>query len=209
MFPFRLPGLPREAPLPPSTAATGSEFDREAGAIRPSLSQSVTLPRSLPPAGLPCEALRREPAITGLDWSFAPRPGSGERIARQNPFGPPPGFRPASPCPGLDRPVSGLTAVTPGPIRTPPLTGPLARLRACRFPYAFGVNPLRLATAVNSPARVSRRTVRPRSAPFVLPGYPGFLQGVSLLKSRTVYRRPVSGSFHPPLGVLFSFPSRY
>ena len=175
----------------------------------PSLSQSVTLPRGLPPAGLPCEALRGEPAITGLDWSFAPRPGSGERIARQNPFGPPPGFRPASPCPGLDRPVSGLTAVTPGPFRPRPSPGTKPRLRACRFPCAFGVEPLRLATAVNSPARFPRRTVRPRSIPLVLPGCPGFLRETSLLKGRTVCRRPVSGSFHPPLGVLFSFPSRY
>ena len=98
--------------------------------------------------------------------------------------------------------------MTPGPVRTPPLA--VGRpLRARRFPYAFGVNPLKLATAVNSPARVSRRPVRPRSALLVLPGRPGFLRRASLLPSRTVLRRPVSGSFHPPSGVLFSFPSRY
>jgi len=62
---------------------------------------------------------------------------------------------------------------------------------------------------VNSPARVSRRTVRPRSTPLVLNGHPFFLRGASLLTSRTVIGHPVSGSFHPPHGVLFSFPSRY
>ncbi len=99
--------------------------------------------------------------------------------------------------------------MTPGPVRTPPLAGRKARLRASRFPYGYGVNPLSLATAVNSPARVSRRTARPRSTPLVLPGRPGFLRGASSLSGRAVLRRPVSGSFHPPSGVLFSFPSRY
>ena len=62
---------------------------------------------------------------------------------------------------------------------------------------------------MNSPARVSRRTVRLRSILFVLPGRPGFLRGGSTLSGRTSCRRSVSGSFHPPPGVLFSFPSRY
>jgi hypothetical protein len=36
--------------------------------------------------------------------------------------------------------------------------GKLVRLVAChRFPYAFGVELLKLATIINSPARVSRR----------------------------------------------------
>ena len=166
------------------------------------------LPYGIPQDGLGCDPLRGEPAITGLDWSFAPRPRSRERFARQHPFGPPSGFRLTSSCPGLDRPVSGLTAVTPGPVRTPPLA--VGRpLRARRFPYAFGVNPLKLATAVNSPARVSRRTVRPWSTSLVLPSRLGFLWEASLHTGRTVCNRPVSGSFHPPCGVLFSFPSRY
>ena len=75
------------------------------------------LPRLLPRSGLGCDPLRGELAITGLDWSFAPSPRSWERIARQHPFGPPLGFRLASPCPGLDRPVSSFTAMTPGPFR--------------------------------------------------------------------------------------------
>ena len=167
------------------------------------------LPHRPPPGGPGCNPLRGEPAITELDWSFAPRPGSWERIARQNPCGPPPGFRPASPCPGLDRSVSGLTGVTPGPLRTPPLAGQEPGCGPVGFPTPSGLEPLRLATPVNSPARVSRRKARPRSPPLVLPGRPGFLRGGSPLSSRATRRRPVSGSFHSPLGVLFSFPSRY
>ena len=75
------------------------------------------LPCLPPRSGLGCDPLRRELAITGLDWSFAPSPRSEERIARQYPFGPPPGFRLTSTCPGLDRPVSSVTAVTSGPFR--------------------------------------------------------------------------------------------
>ncbi len=62
---------------------------------------------------------------------------------------------------------------------------------------------------MNSPARVSRRMARPRSPPLVLAGHPAFLRGGSPLSGRAACSRLVSGSFHPPLGVLFSFPSRY
>ncbi len=62
---------------------------------------------------------------------------------------------------------------------------------------------------MNSPARVSRRKTRPRSASLVLTGHPVFLRETSILSSRVLCRRLVSGSFHTPLGVLFSFPSRY
>ena len=44
------------------------------------------------------------------------------------------------------------------PVKTQPLTG-MNQLRAFRFPSAFGAYPLKLATTVNSPARVSRRKV--------------------------------------------------
>jgi hypothetical protein len=64
-------------------------------------------------------------------------PASEERFARQHPFGPPPSFRPASPCAGIDRPVSGPMTVTSGPYRTSPLTS--KALRACRFPYGCGL----------------------------------------------------------------------
>ena len=114
----------------------------------------------------------------GLLRSFAPSPRLGERTARQHPFGPPSGFRLTSPCPGLDHPASSLTRVTPGPYRTQRLTGqrPAARLR---FPYASGLYTLKLATRVNSPARVSRRSVRPWSPPLVLPRRRGLLRGGS------------------------------
>ena len=98
------------------------------------------LPHRPPPGRPGWDPLRGEPAITGLDWSFAPSPRSWERFAHQNPFGPPRGFRPASPCPGLDRPVSGLTAVTAGPFR--PRPSRVAPLRAVGFPTPPGFNPL-------------------------------------------------------------------
>ena len=66
------------------------------------------LPHQLPRSGLGSGPLRKELAITRLDWSLAPSPRSGERIARQNPFELPLGFRLASPCPGLDRLVSSM-----------------------------------------------------------------------------------------------------
>ena len=98
--------------------------------------------------------------------------------------------------------------MTTGPYETPSLTS-LRLATDRRFPYAFGVEPLRLATTVNSPARVSRRKAQPRSSPLVLAGHPAFLRGEPYLSGCAVCRRLVSGSFHPPLGVLFSFPSRY
>ena len=113
-----------------------------------------------PRSGLGYDPLRGELAITELDWSFAPSPRSEKRIARQHSFGPPPDFRLASPCPGLDRSVSSLTAVTPGPFRLS--TSPTTRIGCVHFgfPTLTDLLILRLATAVNSPARVSRRNVR-------------------------------------------------
>ena len=68
--------------------------------------------------GLGSGPLRKELAITRLDWSLAPSPRSGERIARQNPCEPPLGFRLASPCPGLDRLVSSMYGYDSGPFQT-------------------------------------------------------------------------------------------
>ena len=78
-----------------------------------------------------------------------------------------------------------------------------------RFPSAFELIVLKLATAMNSLARVSRRKAQPRSPFLVLLGHPSFLRKGSTLSSCASCRYLVSGSFHPPLGVLFSFPSRY
>jgi len=96
-----------------------------------------------------------------------------------------------------------------GPFQTPPHASLRAGYGHVGFPMPTGLKPLKLATAVNSPARVSRRKARPRSPPLVLLGCPSFLRGGSTLSSRATCRYPVSGSFHPPSGVLFSFPSRY
>ncbi len=65
-----------------------------------------------------CDPLRWELAITGLDWFLTPNPRSGDRFARQDPCRPPAGFRPPSSYPGLDRPVSSLTAMTKDPFRS-------------------------------------------------------------------------------------------
>ncbi len=60
------------------------------------------------------------------------------------------------------------------------------------FAPAPGLHPVNPATRNNSPAHSSISTRSPRSR--------GAL---------TACRRTVSGSFHPPPGVLFTFPSRY
>ena len=99
--------------LRPSTAAVDSEFGRGAGVLPPAPPISA-LPHRLPPGGSYCGMFRGEPAIPGLDWTFTPRRGSGERFAHQHPCGPPRRFRAASPCPRLDRPASGRTAGTIG-----------------------------------------------------------------------------------------------
>ena len=68
---------------------------------------------------------------------------------------------PASPCPGVDRPASGLTGVTKPPFRG----SPLAEAAGHSLSLRLRASALRLATPVNSPARVSRRTGQPQSSP--------------------------------------------
>ena len=130
-----------------------------------------------PRAGPDCGQLREEPAVTGLDGSFATSPGSSDRIARQDRFGPPPPIQGASAYPGLDRPVSGLAAVTPGAFTPGPW--PLSGLRASRFRSGFVTltSPQRqtpwpvIQDGRHDPAyHPSRRALRPspsgRSIPF-------------------------------------------
>ena len=62
---------------------------------------------------------------------------------------------------------------------------------------------------MNSPARVSRRTVRPWSEPLVLPGRPGFLRGLHPFRAAPYVAVRFQALFTPLPGVLFSFPSRY
>ena len=131
----------------------------------------------IPQAGLCYDQLRRERAITSLDKPFTPSRRSTERVARQNPIGPPPNFRPASPCPRQDRLASRVTAVTAGTIHTLPLT---LRLRAYRFPFAYGFY-LILATSMNSLARVSRRMMLIRSALLLTQDYSCFVRRASIL----------------------------
>ena len=100
--------------------------------------------------GWPGAPLRWEPAITELDWSFAPRPSSEERSVPQHPCGPPLGIRRASPWPGLDRSVSGFSPAAPGPFRPSP-----SRIQRCG-PFAFATpTPLGL----NSPRGRAPRAV--------------------------------------------------
>lgn len=75
----------------------------------------------LSPARLDCGQLLHEPAITGLDWSFATIPRSTEGIALHNPLGPPCTFRCTSTCPGIDQPASGSTPVTQALLTPRPL----------------------------------------------------------------------------------------
>jgi len=56
--------------------------------------------------------LRGEPATIQFDWSFAPMPTFDDRFARQNRFGPPPGFPLASPYAGIVHWISGRSART-------------------------------------------------------------------------------------------------
>src|ERR1041385_6028520 len=61
-----------------------------------------------------CEYFRPEPAISSLDWTFTPLPRSHQRFAHHYGFGPPRQFPGASPCPGIDRLVSGIQMLTDG-----------------------------------------------------------------------------------------------
>lgn len=128
---------------------------------------------------------RREPATRRFDESFAPTRRSAERFARQYPFGPPPGFPPASPCPRVGHRLSGLrmTARTPdcAPAKAVDkpqpregyqegrAAGGATRMRGGRavarvaFAARFGDwNTLPLAVMRSSLVRVSRRDLRPR-----------------------------------------------
>jgi hypothetical protein len=105
---------------------------QRAEAFRPLNPQSVALPHEPPRPRSACEQFRREPAISGLDWTFTPIPRSHKRFAHQHCFGPPPLFRRASTCPGIDRPASGIVDLTEGE-RTLSLA---RRLRRFGFPLA-------------------------------------------------------------------------
>lgn len=78
-----------------------------------------------------------------------------------------------------------------------------------RFRFAYGVQLLKLATKIYSLSRVSRRNIRLRSTLLVsVVAIESFKES---LRFRAVYcyHRMISGTFHTPLGGLFTFPSRY
>ena len=92
------------------------------------------------------------------------------------------GVTPPSTWPWLDHPVSGLPPATERPVQT-------------RFRSAFAYR-LKLAANGNSLTHYTKGTPSPHPHSRVL-------------EAPTACRHPVSGLFHSPLGVLFTFPSRY
>lgn len=145
------------------------------------------LPRDLSPVRSAYEQFRVEPAISSLDWTFTPIPKSHQRFAHQYDYGPPPQFPVASSCSGIVRLASGIQRLTDGEH-----TIPLAKLRVIGFPTATILH-LNLASPRNSMDQFSNRThghCITLSCPYSL-----FADGFT--------------SLHLPLGVLFSFHSRY
>jgi hypothetical protein len=92
------------------------------------------------------------------------------------------GVTPPSTWPWLDHPVSGLPPATERPVQT-------------RFRSAFAYR-LKLAANGNSLTHYTK-------------GTPSLHPHLHVLGAPTACRHPVSGLFHSPLGVLFTFPSRY
>ena len=148
-----------------------------------------------------------EPAVTGLDWPFTTIPKSRECFAEQQLVEPPSLVRATSSCPGIDRPASGFNAVIPGPIKTLPLT------KKCCEHIGFPTT-----TKLNSLASPQQRTPWPvfqdgrcNTSP-ILPYYNVTIDSfeeIHSLRATSGHHYLVSGTFHPPIGVLFSFPSRY
>lgn len=125
-------------------------------------------------------------------------PKSREGFVAHYPLGLPPPFQKASPSSGIDRPVSDLQPMTPGEH-----TSFLFRrcgMRTCWFPSGYALSRLSLAIDQNSLARFSERTIEHRSTPAM---------GLQPLHALSVCNHLVSGSFHLPSRILFSFHSRY
>ena len=148
-----------------------------------------------------------EPAVTGLDWPFTTIPKSRECFAEQQLVEPPSLVRATSSCPGIDRPASGFNAVIPGPIKTLPLT---QVLRAYRFPYDYKDKNFLASPQQKTPWPVFQDG-RCNTSP-ILPYYNVTIDSfeeIHSLRATSGHHYLVSGTFHPPIGVLFSFPSRY
>lgn len=154
-----------------------------------------------------------EPAVTGLDWPFTTIPKSRECFARQQPCGPPSLVRATSTCSGIDRPASGFNAVITGPIKTTTHTTKWLLRSNIRFPYDYEET-LLLASPQQktpwpvfqdgrcntSPAQILIHTMSPLllSDNTIIPYAPHL--------AITAWFQEL---FHPPIGVLFTIPSRY
>ena len=94
---------------------------------------------------LALKLFRGEPAISGFDWNFSATHSSSQTFSTVMWFGPPRDFTPASTCPWVGHPVSGLLHVTLRPFKT-------------RFRFGSGPSALNLATYNNSPDRSTKST---------------------------------------------------
>ena len=144
--------------------------------------------------------------LSPVSIGFSPlTPGHPRDLSLTTGIGPPGSFHLPSPYPGLARPVSGRRRVIPGPFR-PSTT--LARASYVHFAFATvsRLKPLNLTTHLHSLARSSKRTARPCKLSLVLAN--AFLRD-STFQALPDYGYLVSGSFHLPFGMLFSFHSHY
>ena len=106
-----------------------------------------------------------------------------QAVFNQHWFGPPPRVNGVSPWPWVDHSASRLVHAT---------ESPYSDSLSLRLHPFMGLN---LATSNNSPAHYAK----------------GTRSGIDLAAHSplTACKRTVSGSFHSPPGVLFTFPSRY
>ena len=137
--------------------------------------------------GLHLNAFRGEPAISGFAWHFTPTHRSSQ------PFATDPGSAlhqrvpPASACPWVDHPVSGLLPTTP---RTPRRNG---------TPHALSDSlslRLRLCPGLASPSPTTRRLILQKAR-----RHPVYLDGS---RAPTGQERTVSGSLSLPSPGCFS-----
>jgi hypothetical protein len=145
--------------------------------VRPLAHSVLYLQQTNPRLAL--KLFRGEPAISGFDWNFSAIHSSSQTFSTVTWFGPPRDFTPASTCPWIDHPVSGLQHMT------------ISALLRLGFPTAPRLPALNLAIYRNSPDRSTKSTLSSLNALQLLVN-----TGFQVL-------------FHSPPGVLFTFPSRY
>ena len=78
-----------------------------------------------------------------------------------------------------------------------------------RFRFAYEVKLLKLATKINSLSRVSRRNIQLRSTLLVVDVAINSFRESLRFRAVYFYHCMISGTFHTPLGGLFTFHSRY